>query len=662
MTSLLAPLSGLKGIGPEREKCLAAADIHQLLELLLVTPVGYARTPELVPRPVAGLCAFTAVLERVRTGRMRGRRGGFLELTLRSEEGRLRARWYGRGGSNLSWPPGTELLLTGRGASAAEEPFVIERCQVVGSDEELARALQTLHPRWPTIPGLAAGTLRGLIHQALQLDLPDPLAAWIGAEMLPLGLAFRRVHEPVLETEADAGMERLLFDRFVALLVALGTGGAAALAPEIRVSQKIAARIDARLPFALTAGQRTVLDEILSDMQVTRPMRRVLQGDVGSGKTAVAVAAALATVAAGRSVIFLAPTQELAEQHHQLLVRWLKGSRVKLALKTGGSAARARELAEADIITATHAVLRAKLDGKRLGLVVIDEQQRFGVRNRLAAVKMGVAVHALSVSATPIPRTLMLTLLGDLPRSQLAGMPPGRAGLTTRLANVEEALAAVREAAARGERSFVVFPAITAAGVPALVREGVRWQRRELAGIPVAMVHGAQTAEERQSGLESFRTGQTLVLLATVLVEVGLDVPEATQMVILGAERHGLATLHQLRGRVGRGAKAGTCHIVPGAGAKPEALQRMETLVRERDGFRLADADLAQRGPGEVLGVRQAGHGGVLRVARVREDRLLDLARSTAAKVLAAGDADARDYLMALQSAVSPEFRPQDAL
>lgn len=662
MTGLLAPLAGLKGVGPEREKLLAAADIHQLLDLLLITPVGYARTPELVPRPVAGLSAFTAVLVRARSGRMRGRSGGFLELVLRTETGDVRARWYGRGGSKLAWPSGTELLLTGRGAADEKDPFVIERCQVVQSEEELARALQTLHPRWPTIAGLAAGTLRSLIQQAVQADVPDPLAAYIGPEVLPLGEAFRKVHQPALEADADAGMERLLFDRFVALLVALGTGSLAAVAPEITVSEKVAERIDARLPFALTPGQRAVLEEILGDMKRTRPMRRVLQGDVGSGKTAVAVAAALATVAAGRSVIFLAPTQELAEQHHQLLARWLKGSRVKLALKTGGSATRPSELAEADIITATHAVLRAKLDAKRLGLVVIDEQQRFGVRNRLAAVKKGVAVHALSVSATPIPRTLMLTLLGDLPRSQLAGMPPGRAGLTTRMSSVEEALAAVCAAAARGERSFIVFPAITAAGVPALAREGRRWQRCELAALPVAMVHGAQPAEERQRGLESFRTGRALVLLATVLVEVGLDVPEATQMVILGAERHGLATLHQLRGRVGRGAKAGTCHIVPGASAKPEALQRMETLVRENDGFRLAEADLAQRGPGEVLGVRQAGHGGVLRVARTREDTLLELARSTAAKVLALDDPDARNYLMALQSAVSPEFRPQDAL
>jgi len=662
VSGLFAPLATLKGVGPEREKTLAAADLSTRLDLLLLTPHAYARWPAPMAQPSAGRCSFLGTFERARVGRLRGRQGGFLELVVRAGESSQRARWYGRGSAKVPWTEGERLLLVGRGAAEGSGPFVLERCESMPDEESLARALARLHPRWPTVNGLAAGTLRSLIARALEDLNEDPLAGFLPRDTLALSAAFRQVHEPRSEAEVAQGMERLLFDRFVALLVAMGTSGPEAAAPVIAVTSKVADRIRARLPFELTASQQSVLQEILSDLMSTRPMRRVLQGDVGSGKTAVAVAAALATVAAGRRVLFVAPTQVLAAQQHALLTRWLKGSRVRLALKTSGSAHSERELAAADIITGTHAILRAQLQMNGLGLVIIDEQHRFGVRNRLAAVRKGAAVHALSMSATPIPRTLLLTLLGNLPRSHLRGMPPQRAGTSTRIVGLADALQAVQAAATRGERSFVVFPAIAAEGVPALLREGMQWKRRELKAWPAAVVHGGQSADERQAGLDAFRDGRALILFATVVVEVGLDVPEATQMVICGAERHGLATLHQLRGRVGRGEKASVCHLVPSGSAKREALLRLEALVQERDGFRLAEEDLAQRGPGEVLGVRQAGHGGLLHVARQREDLLWQEARTTAAAILAADAALAREYLLALHGAVSPEFRPEDAL
>ena len=653
----------LNGVGAQRSVLLRTAEVATLLDLLLVTPGRYESAPPLASEPQAAPCSLVGTVLRLRRGRMRGRAGGFAELRLDCDGHPVLVRLYGQGWVCERIEVGQRVLVSGRNNGTKTE-FLGTSCVALADDAALAQSLGRLHAVRPKLEGLAAGTLARLIDAALAQPLEDPLEGMLPPSMASLHAAFDAVHRPADRAAAAHGAERLLFDRFVALLVSLGGAPDQRSAVRIEVPPRVWERITARLPFTLTSAQRTALDEVLADMNRTVPMRRVLQGDVGSGKTAVAVAAALAVVAARRQVLFLAPTQELAEQHHALLTRWLAGSKVRLQLLRGGGARGAVRAEPVDILTGTHAALSTQVQLPHLALVIVDEQHRFGVRNRLAAVGKGDAVHGLSLSATPIPRTLALSLLGSLPRSIVQGRPPGRAAVATSITTAKDAVAAAAAAAARGERVFCVFPGIDAEGAPALLREGLRVvaARGPLAQVPHVFAHGRMPPEKRQAALAAFRSGAAQLLLATVVVEVGLDVPEATVMIIFGAERHGLATLHQLRGRVGRGTLPGQCLLVPSPTAQAPGLMRLQTLLVESDGFRLAEQDLAQRGPGEVLGLKQAGHGATLQVAVAAEAGLLEAARSTATRVLESGCTTAQQYLSALHCASTPLFRPQDAL
>ncbi|MSR74729.1 MAG: DEAD/DEAH box helicase [Planctomycetes bacterium] len=665
---LFDAVAELKGVGEQRGALLQAAGVATLFDLLLVTPGRYSAPPALAQQPGTEPCSLWGTVLKVRRGRMRGRAGGFAELRLDCGGHEVLARLYGQGWIGERITAGMKVVISGRSHGTKSGEFVASSCVEAADESALQAVLQRLQAVRPKLDGLAAGTLARLLDASFDAGFADPLQGLLPPGLPTLQEAFEGVHRPRDRSAATRGAERLLFDRFVALLVSIGAPPETGTAPCIAVSPRVHERIDARLPFTLTPAQRRALDEVLADMNRAVPMRRVLQGDVGSGKTAVAVAAALATVAARRQVLFLAPTQELAEQHYALLTRWLVGSKVRLGLLTSagrrGGRADASAARDVDILTGTHAALAEQVRLPALALVVVDEQHRFGVRNRLAAVRKGSAVHALSISATPIPRTLALSLLGSLPRSVVEGRPPGRGAVSTRLATVREAVSEVARVAARGERVFCVYPGIDALGAPALLREGQRLvaPRGPLSAIPYVMAHGRMPPEKRQAALASFRSGGAQLLLATVVVEVGLDVPEATLMVIFGAERHGLATLHQLRGRVGRGTAPGTCLLIPSATALPAALARLQVLLAESDGFRLAEADLEQRGPGEVLGLKQAGHGAMLQVAAAAQTELLEQARAVARSVLERGTPETLHYCNMLHGASAPVFRPQDAL
>jgi ATP-dependent DNA helicase RecG len=409
------------------------------------------------------------------------------------------------------------------------------------------------------------------------------------------------------------------------------------------------------LPFRLTPSQAGALDEIAADMGAPEPMNRLLQGDVGSGKTAVAFAAMMLAVRSGWQAALMVPTEVLAEQHLRTLRGWLAGTGVEVALVAARSRGReqreAREAVRsgrARIAVGTHALLEEGVEVERLGLVVVDEQHRFGVLQRARLVQKGARPDVLVMTATPIPRTLALAFYGDLDQSKITGLPPGRTPVETRVfgdAQRRKAYEAVRRELEAGRQAYVVYPLVAESEKTDLADAtgGAEALRAQLAPHEVGLLHGRMAAPEKHRVMERFRAGGIRVLVATTVIEVGVDVPNATVMVVEHAERFGLSQLHQLRGRVGRGAARSACLLVAHfARAGDEARERLRVMTRTQDGFEIARADLRIRGPGELLGTRQAGQP-VLEIADLyRDEAILDEAREEAFRLAEADPALAR--------------------
>jgi ATP-dependent DNA helicase RecG len=654
----------------------------------LRAPLRYAAPPPLGDPGASPLGAqISFVGETLSARRVRARNGrDFADFRVATLDGVVvRVRCFNRGWLAERHPRGATALFSGRVESGP--PAIVVSGSAVAAlttPADAESALRKLEPIHPKIEGVAEGTLRLVLREALAAiaSVPDPLPA-VDREALglpPLAEALRLVHEPATAADAERGGARLLFDRILALALAARGAFVSAPAPVLRAVPLVRERIAARLPFALTPGQSAALEEILADLARPVAMRRLLLGDVGSGKTAVAVGALLATIAAGAQGLFVAPTDVLAAQHARTLTRWLAGSRVRLGLLTARTprperAALLDAAAEGalDLLIGTHAALADDVRLPRLGLAVVDEQHRFGVLQRLRARDKAERPHLLALSATPIPRSLALALFGDLACTRLAGRPSGRPPPTAVVSEAAPAFAALREAVRRGERAFVVYPTVAGEAAPAVEREGRKLVKPggPLHGLAVAFLHGAQKAPERDAAFAAFRDGAAVVLVCTSIVEVGVDVPEASTMVVVGADRFGLASLHQLRGRVGRGAAPGVVHLVPGGGpaapspkAAAEAARRLGLLASETDGFRLAEADLYLRGPGDFCGVRQHGHGGALPLAEGRDRGFPEAAAAVAARLAADGYDPARDpYYPRLSSALGGvRFEPPDAL
>jgi ATP-dependent DNA helicase RecG len=402
------------------------------------------------------------------------------------------------------------------------------------------------------------------------------------------------------------------------------------------------------LSFTPTRGQRRALDEIHTDLSSERGMNRLLQGDVGSGKTLVAAATLLAAVEAGHQAAFMAPTEILAAQHFRTLAPAFERLGVCTSLLIGSLKPHDKKQVHEGlrdgtihVVVGTHALIQTDVAFRKLALVVIDEQHRFGVRQRAALLKDDP--HILVMTATPIPRTLALTAYADLDLSVIDEMPPGRAPIKTRVVPAEKRdamLAYIRERQAEGEQSYLLFPVIEETekqDVEAAESAFAELQKGALKGVPMALLHGRMSMTEKDEVMSAFHAGVVRVLIATTVVEVGVHVPQATIMAIHHAERFGLSQLHQLRGRVGRGGRDGFCFLLVGEGASPEALERLDVLVRESDGFQIAEHDLRLRGPGEFLGTRQHGVPG-FRVSNPLRDRELVERASGAVKGLLAAD------------------------
>jgi ATP-dependent DNA helicase RecG len=516
-----------------------------------------------------------------------------------------------------------------------------------------------LTPVYPTTAGLGQATLRKAIERALAAPIADTLPAdWLAELGLPeLEASIRLLHQPPLdcalnelESRRHPAWQRLAFDELLAQQLSLATARkqrTARTTLPLPARQRLTAAFTRALPFALTAAQARTWQEISTDLALPHPMRRLLQGDVGSGKTVVAALACLQAVENGFQAAFMAPTEILAEQHYRKLAPPLSALGVRCAWVSGSQRKAERTAAwqaiaagEADLAFGTHALFQEAGNFQRLGLAVVDEQHRFGVGQRLALMQKGTEPHQLMMSATPIPRTLAMSFFADLDVSTIDELPPGRTPIVTKLVSAarrDDVLARVREACLAGGQAYWVCPLIEESEKLQLqtAQDTYATLAEQLPDLRIGLVHGRLKPDEKQAAMTAFQAHEIDLLVATTVIEVGVDVPNAALMVIEHAERMGLAQLHQLRGRVGRGSRESACVLLYETPLSELARARLKVIFELTDGFEIARQDLLLRGPGELLGHRQSGLP-MLRFADLERDvALLEQARDYAQRCLA---------------------------
>ncbi len=662
----------LPGVGPKRASALERLGIRQVCDLWWHLPHRYedlSKCPALNDVVVGETVTVRGrVMEEEIVSGGRGRRGRF-EIVLVDTTGSMNVTWFGRTRASRICQIDAEVVLSGPVTAFRGKPQMVNpTVESVADADKAASATGGIRPIYPATEGVPAPLMRTLVAKAVTVidQVVDPLPPEIRTRRNcpPLARALHTMHRPSSMAEVTAARDRLAYDELLWMQLVLALRRrqvkTARKAVAMSVPDVLDARIRKRLPHTLTDGQNAVVQEIRTDLESPTPMHRLLQGDVGSGKTLVAVYAMLAAVGNKAQAAMLAPTEVLAEQHYATLAAMLEGAPLQPVLLHGKQPAAERRAVEAGLadgshplVVATHALMSSGVEFHKLAVLVVDEQQRFGVRQKAAAVAKGSRPDVLVTTATPIPRTLALTLFGDLDVSVLHGFPPGKAEVTTtwlRRADRERSWRAIQETVKRGERVFVVAPRV-ASGEEA-VRSAESLAEELTAHLPagtgIGLMHGRLPLPERRRVMEEFRRGAVSVLAATTVIEVGVDVPEATLMVIEDADRFGLAQLHQLRGRVGRGDRPGTCLLIADP-TTPEGQERLRTLEATGDGFRVAEADLGLRGPGELFGFRQSGLPD-LRVARLPEDvELLADARDDALELVAADPSLARSEHTALR-------------
>jgi ATP-dependent DNA helicase RecG len=565
------------------------------------------------------------------------RRGRLKILTARvgDDSGTISATWFNQPWLTRQLQPGTRVRLRGR---PGRYGFDVRSFDVNG-----VSATADYAPVYPASEDVTSKKLREVVHEALPnaRDLPDPLPADLKERTrLPLRAdALWALHRPRSEKEGEDGRKRLAFDELLLLqlgLVRRRREREEAVAPALGAAGELAERYRAALPFELTDDQERAIADIDADLDRSVPMQRLLQGEVGSGKTVVALYALLRAVEQGSRGALMAPTETLAEQHFLTLEEICRELGVSVGLLTS-SVPKGQRDPGASLLVGTHALIQEGVELENLAVAVVDEQHRFGVEQR-GAIASGRSPHVLHMTATPIPRTLALTVYGDLQVSEIARTPPGRKPVMTSWVTEErsaEAYRRLRRHLEEGRQAYVICPLISESETieaRAAEQEAERLRRAELRGLRVGCLHGKLPPKQRRDLMARFKARELDVLVATTVIEVGVDVPNATIMIVQEADRFGLAQLHQLRGRVGRGSEQSYCLLV--SRAKEEltdsARARLEALVATNDGFDLAERDLEIRGEGQLLGTRQSGLSD-LRFTRLRADRqLLERARAAA--------------------------------
>ena len=636
---LEATLDSLPGVGATLKRKLAGLGIATVRDLLEHVPRRYESAAEEIPIAELHGDEEVVIVGDVLNVSKRPLRGRRTLVTVRVTDGTatIGATWFNQPWIADQLRPGMRVRLRGKTGRYGFD--------VRSYDLGEARATADFAPVYPAAEEIAAKTVRRVVEAALPhvSDYPDPLPAELRArEAMPLKRdALAVVHRPQSEDEAETGRKRLAFDELLLLQVAIARRAAEreqTLAPSLGDAGELIVRYRTSLPFALTPYQEQAIREIDADLTRTVPMQRLLQGDVGSGKTVVALYALLRAVENGRQGALMAPTETLAEQHFLTISDLCLELGVSCGLLTNATPRRDRVTAlGADVVVGTHALIQEGVELRDLAVAVVDEQHRFGVEQR-KALAAGRGPHVLHMTATPIPRTLALTVYGDLAVSEIAKPPASRKPIVTSHIGEErasEAYTRLTRLLREGRQAYVVCPLIEESETSrarAAEAEAERLQRAELREFRVGCVHGRQKAAERRATMAKFKAGELDVLVATTVIEVGVDVPNATVMIVQEADRFGLAQLHQLRGRVGRGAEQSFCVLVsrPTGELTESAQKRLDALVATTDGFELAEVDLDLRSTGQLLGTRQSGMSD-LRFADFKRDRaLLERARAIA--------------------------------
>ena len=681
------PLGQIRGIGPKAAEKLAALGLFVARDLIRYYPrdyLDYANLVRITSLEPGSTATIVATVRRSSSFTSpRNPNLSILELQLQDPTGRLRvSRFFaGKRFSSPGWlksqerqfPAGCTVAVSGLVKETPYGPcFQDPLMEVLESPNAPLQSRQI--GRLLPVYGLTEGLTADRVRQAVQCLLVavqawgDPLPGRLlqQQQLLDLPTALVQIHQPDDQERLAAARRRLVFDEFLMLqlgllqrrrqLTANPAPPLALAAPrgpgaETGEAEGLMQAFLKILPFPLTGAQRRVLAEIHADLARDQAMARLVQGDVGSGKTVVAIAALLTAIDAGCQGALMAPTEVLAAQHYHKLCEWLPQLHVTVSLLTGSTPAKRRRelLADLDngtlkILVGTHALLEDPVRFARLGLVVVDEQHRFGVHQRHRLLNKGLQPHLLTMTATPIPRTLALSIHGDLDVSQIDELPPGRTPIRTRLikgGERQQAYDLIRAEVEAGQRAYVVLPLVEDSEKLDL-RSAVEVHRQlseeVFPDLSVGLLHGRLASADKQAAIGAFARGETQVLVSTTVVEVGVDVPEASVMVIEHADRFGLSQLHQLRGRVGRGAAASHCLLINDS-RNAQARQRLEVLVRSSDGFEIAEMDLRLRGPGQVLGTRQSGLPDLALASLSDDGAVLDQARE-AAQALMASDPD----------------------
>ncbi|MGB3422300.1 MAG: ATP-dependent DNA helicase RecG [Dolichospermum sp.] len=664
-------LSTLPEIGIKKAESLARLDLHTVRDLLFYYPrdhIDYARQVNISELEGGETVTIIARVKRFNFFTSpKNKKLSILELILKDNTGEIKvsrffagARFTSRGWQETlkrNYPVGSMLAACGL-VKGSKYGLTLDNpeLEVLANPGDPIDSLTIgrVVPIYSLTEGVVANTIRQAVMTALTaaVNLKDPLPKGLREkyDLMELKEAIPNIHFPKDSDCLKIARRRLVFDEFFYLQVGLlqrqkqaktiQTG--AVLTPKGKLLEKF----QKILPFKFTGAQQRVINEILTDLQKPTPMNRLVQGDVGSGKTVVAVMAILAAIQSGYQAALMAPTEVLAEQHYRKLVSWFNLLHLPVELLTGSTKiAKRREIhaqletGELPLLVGTHALIQDKVNFQRLGLVVIDEQHRFGVQQRAKLQQKGEQPHVLTMTATPIPRTLALTVHGDLDVSQIDELPPGRQQIKTTLLTGHQRTQAydlIRREVAQGRQVYVVLPLVEESeklDLRSAVEEHHKLQESVFPDFQVGLLHGRMTSTEKEEAIHKFRDNETQIIVSTTVIEVGVDVPNATVMLIEHAERFGLSQLHQLRGRVGRGAAQSYCLLMSST-RSADAQQRLKVLEQSQDGFFISEMDMRFRGPGEVMGTRQSGVADFTLASLVEDEDILLLARQAAEKVI----------------------------
>ncbi len=656
MQRLFGDVQFVRGVGPQRAEAFARLGIRSVYDLLTTYPKKHYDRGAI--RKIGTIRVGQDVTVQGKVATVRDYKSPKLGLRIISADvydatGRIEAVWFGQAFVKRVLQAGDIVILAGRADYYSSLQLKVSDFEIVAGADAPAIHTSGLVPSYGPVDEVGRKYYRRIVWTALSEvvpKLPDPMPVEIRRQRAfpALGESLRSYHFPHTAAEKERARRRLAYDEFFYFQLMLARRKRAVrslpVARPLKIGQVLDHRIRRLVPFTLTGAQERVIREVRADLVAPRPMNRLIQGDVGSGKTIVAAYAVLAAVGNGCQAAVMAPTQILAEQHARTFGTMLKDSRVRIGFLGGGRSKGRKELlgniasGEIDLVIGTHAVIQEDIVFKSLALAVVDEQQKFGVMQRAALRLKGERPHCLVMTATPIPRTLSLTLFGDLDVSVIDEMPPGRQPVRTTYEQGSRRAAAlefIRGKLRDGRQVYFVHPLIEKSAKSDLA-SAIEAHKVLTAALPewkVALLHGRLKNEEKEAVMAEFRAGRVQVLVSTIVVEVGIDVPNASIMVIESCERYGLSQLHQLRGRIGRGPHDASC-ILFGNAKSDASRERIKVFTSTSDGFKIAEADLRIRGPGEVFGTRQSGLPEFRAADLIGDAQLLGWARSDAFRMV----------------------------